>query len=411
MNAGLVKRCCIVGGGPAGMMLGFLLARAGIEVVVLEKHADFLRDFRGDTVHPSTLELMRELGLLERFLELPHQKVERLSAQIGDERVRLIDLTHVPTHCKFIALMPQWNFLDFLAQQGRRYPSFDLRMRAEATDLIFEAERVVGVRARTPDGALTVRADLVVGCDGRHSTVRASARLESHEYGVSMDVLWFRISRRPDDATETFGHVDAGSFLIMLNRGDYWQCAEVIPKGAMDRVKAEGIEAFRRRVVGLSPFLADRIGELRSFDDVKLLSVSVDLLRRWWRPGLLCIGDAAHAMSPIGGVGINIAVQDAVAAANGLAAPLRAGEVSARDLEAIERRRVLPARLTQRVQLIIQNRVVGPALRGTGKPRVPLALKVVDRLPLLQRIPARVLGVGFRPEHVRTPDMLGAPDV
>jgi 2-polyprenyl-6-methoxyphenol hydroxylase-like FAD-dependent oxidoreductase len=388
------------------MMLGFLLARAGVSVAVLEKHADFLRDFRGDTVHPSTLELMYELGLIDEFLTLPHGKVERFSVEIGNKRVQIVDLTHLPTHCKYIALMPQWDFLDFVAKQGRRYETFDLHMEAEATDLIEEEGRVVGVRARTPRGELSVHADLVVGCDGRHSTLRAQAGMPSDDFGAPMDALWFRVSRKQNDPAETFGHVDAGAMLVMLDRGEYWQCAYVIPKGGFERVKSRGIEAFRSRVCALSPFLADRMHELSSFDDVKLLTVTVDLLRQWWRPGLLLIGDAAHAMSPIGGVGINIAVQDAVAAANRLAAPLRTGQVKPADLEAIQRRRIWPARMTQRLQLLMQNRLIGPALRGVRKPKPPFVLQLLNAVPVLRRIPARVLALGFRPEHVRTPDIL-----
>jgi 2-polyprenyl-6-methoxyphenol hydroxylase-like FAD-dependent oxidoreductase len=404
-NGSLTTQCCIVGGGPAGMMLGFLLARAGVRVVVLEKHADFLRDFRGDTVHPSTLELIHELGLLDQFLKLPHRTVDRLSLQIGSQVVRMIDLTHLPTQCKYIALMPQWDFLNFLAEHGRRYRQFDLHMRAEATGLIEETGRIVGVRVATPDGELTVRADLVVGCDGRHSAVRDKAGLQTDDYGAPMDVLWFRMMRRDNDGGDVFGHIAAGALLVMLDRGDYWQCAFVIPKGGIDRVKADGIEAFRTRVVALSPFLADRITELRSFDDVKLLSVMVNRLRRWWRPGLICIGDAAHAMSPIGGVGINIAVQDAVAAANRLAAPLRSGTTSTGDLQAIQARRDFPARMTQKIQLAMQNRIIGPALQGTREPKPPLLFKLFDAVPVLRRIPARLLALGVRPEHVQTPDV------
>ena len=387
------------------MMLGFLLARAGVRVVVLEKHADFLRDFRGDTVHPSTLELIYELGLLDEFLKLPHRTVDRLSLQIGKRRIRLIDLTHLSTQCKYIALMPQWDFLNFLAEHGRRYSQFDLRMRAEATDLIEEAGKIVGVRVKTPEGELIVHADLVVGCDGRHSTVREKAGLQSDEYGAPMDALWFRITRRDSDGADVFGHIEAGALLVMLDRGDYWQCAYVIPKGGIDRVKANGIEAFRNRVVALSPFLADRVGELRSFDDVRLLSVMVNRLRQWWRPGLICIGDAAHAMSPIGGVGINIAVQDAVAAANRLAAPLKAGTTSSGHLQAIQARRDFPARMTQKIQLTMQNRIIGPALQSTRDPQPPWLFKWFDAFPFLRRIPARLLALGIQPEHVQTPDI------
>jgi 2-polyprenyl-6-methoxyphenol hydroxylase-like FAD-dependent oxidoreductase len=387
------------------MMLGFLLARAGVRVVVVEKHADFLRDFRGDTVHPSTLELIYELGLLGEFLKLPHRTVDRLSLQIGNRRVRLIDLTHLPTQCKYIALMPQWDFLNFLAEHGRRYSQFDLRMRAEATDLIEAEDRIAGVRVKTLDGELTVHADLVVGCDGRHSIVREKAGLQTDDYGVPMDVLWFRITRRDSDGADVFGHIEAGALLVMLDRGDYWQCAYVIPKGGIDQVKANGIDAFRHRVVALSPFLADRVGELKSFDDVKLLSVMVNRLRQWWRPGLICIGDAAHAMSPIGGVGINIAVQDAVAAANRLAAPLKSGTITRGHLQAVQARRDFPARMTQKIQLTMQNRIIGPALQSTRAPTPPLLFKLFDAFPILRRIPARLLALGIQPEHVQTPDV------
>ncbi len=398
-------RCCVAGGGPAGMMLGFLLARAGVDVVVLEKHADFFRDFRGDTVHPSTLEIMHELGLLDAFLKLPHQKLERLSMQVGDETLSIIDLTHLPSHCKFVALMPQWDFLNFLAGQGKRYKTFDLHMNTEAVDLIEDSGRVVGVRAATLDGTLSIRADLVVGCDGRHSTVRAKAALQSDDYGAPMDVLWFRVTRKPTDDVEEFGHVEAGHMMVMLDRGDYWQCAYVIPKGGIGRIKAEGLDAFRSRVVAMTPAFADRVGELKSFDDVKLLTVTVDRLRQWWRPGLICVGDAAHAMSPIGGVGVNLAVQDAVAAANRLAAPLKTRRVTDDDLAAIEKRRTFPVRATQWLQLTMQNQIVAPALASTANLKPPLMFKLFNAFPPLRRIPARLLGLGFRPEHVQTPDV------
>jgi 2-polyprenyl-6-methoxyphenol hydroxylase-like FAD-dependent oxidoreductase len=403
----IIAKCAIAGGGPAGMMLGFLLARAGVEVVVLEKHADFFRDFRGDTVHPSTLELIYELGLLDTFLKLPHQKVETLTGQVGAEHLAMVDFRHLPTHCKYIALMPQWDFLNFLAEHGKRYPTFDLRMNAEATDLIEEGGRVVGLRATTPDGPLDIRADLVVGCDGRHSAVRGKAGLQSEQYGSPMDVLWFRLSRKDNDSTDTFGHIEAGRMMIMLERGDYWQCAYVIPKGGIEKVKAAGLEAFRKRVLDMSPFLGDRVAELKSWDDVKLLSVTVDRLKKWWRPGLICIGDAAHAMSPIGGVGINMAVQDAVAAANRLAGPLNAGKVTDADLQAIEKRRTLPVRFTQWLQLTIQQRIIGRVLgmEGERRPKPPLFFKLFNVFPVLRRIPALLLGVGIRPERVRTPEI------
>jgi 2-polyprenyl-6-methoxyphenol hydroxylase-like FAD-dependent oxidoreductase len=404
----LTTTCCIAGGGPAGMMLGFLLARAGVNVVVLEKHGDFFRDFRGDTIHPSTLELMHELGLLDEFLKLPHQNVDRLTMQIGDERLQMIDLTHLPTRCKYIALMPQWDFLNFIAERGKRYKNFDVRMRAEATDLIEERGRIVGLRAKAYDGDLEIRADLVVGCDGRHSMVRERAGLVSDDYGAPMDVLWFRVSRRDSDQAEVFGHIEAGKMMIMLNRGDYWQCAYVIPKGGIERVQSEGLDAFRQRVVFMSPELADRLGELKSWDDIKLLSVSVDRLRQWWRPGLICIGDAAHAMSPIGGVGVNIAIQDAVAAANQLAAPLKAHKASDDDLRAIQARRSFPVRFTQGIQLVMQNRIVKRALAGTERPKPPLLFVLFNLFPILQRIPGRLLAVGVRPEHIHTPDAFAA---
>jgi 2-polyprenyl-6-methoxyphenol hydroxylase-like FAD-dependent oxidoreductase len=400
----IITQCCVAGGGPAGMMLGFLLARAGVNVVVLEKHADFFRDFRGDTVHPSTLELIYELGLIDEFLKLPHQKVETLTGQVGAEHLEMIDFRHVPTHCKFIALMPQWDFLNFLAQQGIHYKTFDLRMNAEATDLVEENGRIVGLRATTPDGTLTIRAQLVVGCDGRHSTVREKAGFESDAYGAPMDVLWFRMSRKQSDSTDTFGHIEAGKLMVMLDRGDYWQCAYVIPKGGVERVRSDGLEAFRKRVIEMSPFLADRVSELESWDDVKLLSVTVDRLRKWWRPGLICIGDAAHAMSPIGGVGINMAVQDAVAAANRLANPLHNGTVTDDDLQAIQKRRAMPVRFTQSLQLTIQKRIISRVLTSRQRPKPPLFFKLFGIFSVLRRIPARLIGIGIRPEHVRTPE-------
>jgi 2-polyprenyl-6-methoxyphenol hydroxylase-like FAD-dependent oxidoreductase len=407
-DAKVTTTCCITGGGPAGMMLGFLLARAGVAVAILEKHADFFRDFRGDTIHPSTLELMHELGLLERFLELPHQKLERLAIQVGETRLQMLDLSHLPTQCKYIALMPQWDFLNFLADCGKRYPCMDLRMQTEATDLIEESGRIVGVRAKTASGDLEIRADLVVAADGRHSTLRARAGLQGDDYGAPMDVLWFRLTHRPTDEPEMFGHIERGAMLVMIDRSDYWQCAFVIPKGGMERVKADGLQAFRARVVQMSPYLADRVNELKSWDDIKLLSVAVDRLRQWWRPGFLCIGDAAHAMSPIGGVGVNLAVQDAVAAANRLAAPLKTRTVGDNDLQAVQDRRTLPVRLTQMLQLIMQNRIIGPALSG-AHPKPPLIFRLLDAIPILRRIPARLLGLGFRPEHIHTPDVVSAP--
>jgi 2-polyprenyl-6-methoxyphenol hydroxylase-like FAD-dependent oxidoreductase len=395
-------QCCIVGGGPGGMMLGFLLARAGVRTVVLEKHGDFLRDFRGDTVHPSTLTVMDELGLLDEFLRLPHQAVSRFSAQFGEERVQVADFSHLPCRARFIALMPQWDFLNFLAAQGRRYPALTVLMNAEATGLIEEGGRTVGVRAVVEEQPREIRADLVVGADGRHSTVRAAAGLQVNVLGAPMDVLWFRLSHKPADSAETMGRFDPGSILVMLDRGDYWQCAYVIAKGSADRVKAEGIEKFRARIAALMPFLTDRLEELRSVDDLKLLTVGVERLDKWWKPGLLCIGDAAHTMSPIGGVGVNIAVQDAVAAANILARPLKEGRVRDADLEAVQARRLWPVRATQAIQVFLQKRMIAPTLAGTRPLRPPLPVRLLNRYALLRRLPARLLGLGVQPEHVRT---------
>jgi 2-polyprenyl-6-methoxyphenol hydroxylase-like FAD-dependent oxidoreductase len=393
-------RCCIAGGGPAGMMLGFLLARAGVPVLVLEKHTDFLRDFRGDTIHPSTLEVMHELGLLEEFLERPHQEARTLSGQIGDEFVQVADFTHLPTHCQFIAFMPQWDFLNFVAEHARHYPAFQLKMEAEISDLIVENGRVIGLRATTPKGELTVRADLVVGADGRHSIVREKAGLEIVDLGAPMDVLWMRLSRRPEDPGQTFGRFDAGRIFVMLNRENYWQCAFVIPKGGFDEIHRRGLASFREEIARLAPYLGDRTAELSDWSDVKLLSVAVDRLRVWHRPGLVCIGDAAHAMSPVGGVGINLAIQDAVAAANILAPCLRHGAVSEDDLHAVQRRREFPTRATQRLQVFVQNRVIGRVLNSTGKLSPPLPLRLLGLMPYLRRIPARLIGLGIRPEHV-----------
>jgi len=384
------------------MMLGFLLARAGIDVVVLEKHADFLRDFRGDTIHPSTLELMHELGLLDAFLRLPHHKVRQLAGLIGDTRITVADFGRLSTFCKFLVFMPQWDFLDFLADRGRRYGGFHLMMRTGATDLIEQGGRIAGVRATTEAGAVEIRADLVIGADGRHSTIRERAGLRVEDLGAPMDVLWMRLSRRPDDDAGAFGHLEAGRIFIMLNRGDYWQCAYVIPKGSAGELMKRDIEEFRRAILALSPWLAERVNELKSWDDVSLLTVALDRLAQWYRPGLLCIGDAAHAMSPIGGVGINLAVQDAVAAANILAEPLRTGTVTLDHLARVQGRRQWPTRVTQALQRAIQNRVIRRVLAGTAQPKPPFAVKLLDWFPALRSIPARVIGIGVRPEHIRT---------
>ena len=401
----ITTTCAIAGGGPAGMMLGLLLARAGVDVVVLEKHADFLRDFRGDTVHPSTLEVMHELGILEDFLKRPHQKLRELAGEIGDTRVRLADFSHLPTHCRFIALMPQWDFLDFLAGYAKRYPGFHLRMRAEVNGLIMDGDSVSGLRAETPEGLLEVRASLVVGADGRHSTVRDLAGLEVKDLGAPMDVLWLSLSKRAGDGSQSLGRIQAGRLFVMLDRGDYWQCAFVIPKGGFEALRAKGVENFRAEIVALNPALADRVNEIASWDDVKLLTVRVDRLKRWYRPGLLCIGDAAHAMSPVGGVGINLAVQDAVAAANILWEPLRKGRVAEDVLAKVQARRQWPTEMTQAVQLIVQKRIISNVLSMTEAPRAPFIVTLFNRFPVLRRLPARLIGMGFRPEHVRTPEI------
>jgi len=379
-----------------------LLARAGVDVLVLEKHADFLRDFRGDTIHPSTLQVMHELGLVDELLKLPHQEAGEIRAQIGREIVPVADFTHLPTHCKFIALMPQWDFLDFLARKAARYPSFHLSMRAEAVGLIEESGRVVGVEVQTPEGRREVRADLVVGADGRHSLVRQRAGLEVRELGAPMDVLWFRLSRRPNDPANLMGIFDSGRIFVMINRDSYWQCGYVIAKGTVDELRGRGIEAFRAKVAEIVPFARDRVGELRAWEDVSLLTVRVDRLATWHRPGLLCIGDAAHAMSPVGGVGINLALQDAVAAANILAGPILEGRVTREDLARVQRRRELPTRLTQWVQVQVQNRLIAPMLGGAPTARLPLALRLLRRFAVLRRLPARLIGIGVRPEHVKS---------
>jgi 2-polyprenyl-6-methoxyphenol hydroxylase-like FAD-dependent oxidoreductase len=400
----LTCTCVVAGGGPAGMMAGYLLARAGVDVVVLEKHADFLRDFRGDTIHPSTMEVLAELGLLERFLALPHQAVKYVEGEFGDERVRVGDFTHLPTRCKFIALMPQWDFLDFLAREAKRFAHFRLMMGAEATELLREGERAVGLAVTTPTGSLAIRADLVIGADGRHSRLRDAAGLAVEDLGAPMDVLWFRLARREGERHAVLGRFAAGQALVMLDRGDYWQCALIIRKGTAAAVKAEGLAAFRARIAKLARRAS--VDEIQSLDDVKLLTVAVDRLREWCRSGLLFIGDAAHAMSPIGGVGINLAIQDAIAAANFLAEPLRRRAVTLADLQRVQRRRSFPTRATQALQVFIQNRVIDPMLRSGMTPKVPAVVRLAQRWPLLQRIPARFIGMGFRPEHVRTSEGL-----
>jgi 2-polyprenyl-6-methoxyphenol hydroxylase-like FAD-dependent oxidoreductase len=396
--------CCIAGGGPAGMMLGYLLARAGVDVVVLEKHTDFLRDFRGDTVHTSTLEVIYELGLLDDFLKRPHQEVQELHGFVGKFETIVADFRFLPTHCKFIALMPQWDFLNFLAEQARQFPTFHLRMQTQANELIDVDNQVVGVTASTPQGSLEVRAALTVASDGRHSTLRQRARLAVRDYGSPIDVLWMRISRLPDDPFVPLGRFNNGQIFVMLYRDEYWQCAYVIRKGGYDEIKQQGLDAFRARVLDISPFLGQRVNELRSWDDIRLLTVTVDRLQRWYKPGLLCIGDAAHAMSPIGGVGINLAIQDAVAAANLLAEPLREKNVLPVHLHRVQRRREFPTWATQRAQVFIQDRVFSRALGAQQPLKPPRIVRWLQQWPRLRRLPARLVGMGVRPEHVHTTD-------
>jgi 2-polyprenyl-6-methoxyphenol hydroxylase-like FAD-dependent oxidoreductase len=392
------------------MMLGFLLARMAVDVVVLEKHADFLRDFRGDTIHPSTLEIMYELDILDKFLKRPHQEIHQLAGQIGSETVTIADFTHLPTHCKFMGLMPQWEFLNFLSEQAGQYPGFHLKMQAEATDLLEEKGKVVGVRAKTPAGKLEVRADLTVGADGRHSLVREHAGLEGVNLGAPMDVLWMRLSRRATDPGQTLGRFDAGRILVLLNREDYWQVAYVIPKGTADELRGRGLAVLREELVRLAPFLRDSVAELNNWDDqIKLLTVVVDRLKQWSRPGLLCIGDAAHAMSPIGGVGINLAIQDAVATANLLGEKLRQATMTEDALKTVQQRRTFPTRATQRFQLFAQNNVIRNVLSSSKPLSPPWPVKLLGRWTFLQRIPARLLGLGFRPEHVKTPELRTSP--
>jgi 2-polyprenyl-6-methoxyphenol hydroxylase-like FAD-dependent oxidoreductase len=396
--------CCIVGGGPAGMMLGLLLARADVEVIVLEKHGDFLRDFRGDTIHPSTLELMHELGMLDEFLRLPHQEMRRVKIKFDDEEIAGPDFSHLPTRCKFIALMPQWDFLNFLTARAKRYPTFRLLMNAEATDLIEEGGRVVGVRSKTEQGGLDAFADLVVAADGRSSIVRERAGMEVEDFGVPIDVLWFRVAKTAADAEPALGRIRNGKMLVTIDRGDYYQCGSIIRKGAFEEIKRRGLEAFREEIVGVAPFLLDSIGEIDDWGKVKLLTVQVNRLRQWYRPGLLFIGDAAHAMSPAGGVGINLAIQDAVAAANLLADKLRQGNCETVDLRRVQQRREWPARMTQNIQVFIHRQMFGSRSDPERALSIPWPARALLWLltPVLRRVAARVVGIGFRAEHIRT---------
>lgn len=394
-------QCCIVGGGPAGMMLGYLMARAGVDTVVLEKHADFLRDFRGDTVHPSTMQVMDELGLLDAFLKRPHQKLDQLVGHFGGDTVKLADFRNIQIKAPYIAFMPQWEFLDFLFDAGAHYPNLKVLRKTEVLDLLRDGETITGVVARSEGGRVEVRAALTVGCDGRHSVVRECAGLAVEDVGAAIDVLWFRIAKDPGEQDRALMNAQPGRILVTIDRGDYWQCAYVIPKGQTETVKTQGLDKFRDDVVATAPRLRAHIGDVKSWDDVKLLTVSVDRLTRWSRPGLLCIGDAAHAMSPIGGVGINLAIQDAVATANLLADKLSAGCPDERVLDRVRKRRMFPVKVTQTLQIQMQNRIISKALEG-GELKAPVFMQVISRSPWLQSIVARVLGIGIRPEHVKS---------
>lgn len=399
-SAAVETSCCVVGGGPAGMMLGYLLARRGVEVTVLEKHEDFFRDFRGDTVHPSTLEVLRELGLLEEFLKLPHQQIKSLGVVVGDSTFEVADFRHVPGFCKFVALMPQWDFLNFLSNHAKSFPSFQLLMRHEAADLMKEGERIVGVVARNDGRDVEVRADLVVGCDGRHSVTRRAAGLEVIEHGAPIDVLWFRISRRPSDPAQVLGNVNYGKALILIDRSDYFQAGMIIAKGSYDGIRERGLDAFRAGIRQVAPWLGERADELRDWEQIKILTVQINRLRRWHRPGLLCIGDAAHAMSPAGGVGINLAIQDAVAAANLLTASLKKRQLSGAVLAAVQRRRAFPTRVTQAIQ-VVAHRGIARVFEIPGPIHAPWQIRAAQRIPGIHRALGYAVGVGARPEHVR----------
>lgn len=400
----LSARCCVVGGGPCGLMLGFLLARAGIDVIVLEKHGDFLRDFRGDTIHPSTMEVMFELGLLDEFLKLPHQREDVIVERFGTRKYALADFRFLPTRAKYLALMPQWHFLNFLAEQGRNYPSFHLRMSTDAVELLEEQGRVTGVRANGPDGKIEIRTDLTVGCDGRHSTVRACSGLAVEDLGAPMDALWFWLPKHADDPMKTTSSLEAGRSMVLMDRGDYWQCAFMILKGSIDETRRAGLPALRAEIAALFPPFADRVDTLADWEQIKLLNVTVNRLKRWYRPGLLCIGDAAHAMSPLLGVGLGLAVQDAVAAANILWGPLAAGTLCEADLARVQKRREFPTRFTQGIQMLLHRsfeRALGQA--ESRALEAPLSVRLLAALPLLRRLPARLVGMGVRPEHVHVP--------
>lgn len=396
-------QCVVAGGGPAGLVAGYLLARQGVEVIVLEKHADFLRDFRGDTVHPSTLELFHELGLLEQLLSLPHQKTRQVSVTISGQHFMIADFGRLSTTCKYIAMMPQWDFLDCLADAAHKLPGFQLMQSTKAEDLIERDGKIVGVRASDKDGAFTINADLTIAADGRDSTLRAASGLTVEDLGAPIDVFWMRLPRTPSPELESLGRVGPGGFLVQINRGDYWQCALPFSKGAADIIRAEGLEAFRQRITAIAPELAEATQALTSWDQVKLLSVQMNRLTTWWRDGLLCIGDAAHAMSPVGGVGINLAIQDAVAAARLLGPSLLQGPPNPQDLAQVQKRRAWPASMTQKAQAMAHKFVLVPALSTKTPPKPPFAIRLFNWVPMLRGLPARAVGLGLRPEHWQDP--------
>ena len=396
----LSTQCIIAGGGPAGLVCGYLLARAGVDVIVLEKHKDFLRDFRGDTIHPSTLDMFNGLGLLHGLLSRPHDEVETVTAEIGKDRFVVGDFTQLPTRSKYMVLMPQWEFLNFLAQEAQRLPNFHLFLEAEVTQLLARGNRIIGVRVRAPEGEGDITAHLVIGADGRHSTVRAKAGLAVRKIGAPFDVLWMRLPVEDADPKEPVARAVAGNFFIMLNRRSYWQCAMIIPKGGFAALKAEGLSGFRARLRTCAGFARDRVESIESFDQVSLLTVAIDRLKRWSRPGLLCIGDAAHAMSPVGGVGINLAIQDAVATANILGPILRRRRASLKELQNVQKRREFPTKVTQWFQVQVQRRVLSRTIRSQVTPKAPLILHLLNRWKWLRQWPARFVGIGVRPERV-----------
>ncbi|HVW54531.1 MAG TPA: FAD-dependent oxidoreductase [Rhizobiaceae bacterium] len=411
MTETVETQCCIVGGGPAGIMAGYLFARAGVKTMVLEKHGDFLRDFRGDTVHPSTIEVMRELGLAERFLELPHQCYDKLSGDFGGKNVRIADFSALPVKYKFIAFMPQWHFLDFLSEEAKKLPAFSLYMNCEGKDLIEEGGRVVGVKALKDGKEIHIRAALTIGADGRHSIIRTASGFAVKNIGAPIDVLWFRISRDQAPHEDVLLHAGTDHFIVTIDRETYWQCAYVIAKNSVEKVRNEGLDALKASIGKTAPSLMPHLDDLGSWNDVKLLTVAVDRLEKWSRPGLLFIGDSAHAMSPIGGVGINLAIQDAVAAANLLSGKLAQGKLSDTDLDQVRQRRLFPTRMTQFVQIQTQNLILAPIIQGRNrKVRPPFFLRIVSHVPFLQRRLARLFGLGVRPEHVRSPNRNAYPD-